>query len=109
MFRHDGLTLRVVEESDLEVMRGLRNDPSTWIYLTDPFLISAEGQRRWFAALAGNPDRMYLVVCDESHPFIGIVRMDEYDRLHRSIRVGADVIPQLRGRGYGRKIYEALK
>jgi len=109
MFPHNGLCFRVVEESDLERMRQLRNDPATWIHLTDPYAIMAEAQRRWFAALASRTDRMYFVVCDDEHDFIGIVRMDEYDRLHRSIRVGADVVPELRGKGYGRRIYEAVK
>ncbi|MGH8247096.1 MAG: UDP-4-amino-4,6-dideoxy-N-acetyl-beta-L-altrosamine N-acetyltransferase, partial [Gammaproteobacteria bacterium] len=100
---------RVVEETDLEQVRALRNDPSTWVHLTDPHLITREAQRQWFAGLANRPDRMYLVICDEQQPFIGIVRMDEYDRLHRSIRVGADVAPELRGQGYGKKTFQALK
>jgi RimJ/RimL family protein N-acetyltransferase len=43
------------------------------------------------------------------NPFIGLVRMDEHDAMNASIRVGADVVSGLRGRGYGRKIYEAIK
>jgi diamine N-acetyltransferase len=109
MFQHGGITLRVVEEADLESIRALRNDPSTWVHLTDPHLITSEGQRRWFAGLAARDDRMYFVVSDAKHAFIGIVRMDEYHRLHRSIRVGADVLPALRGQGYGKKIYAAIK
>ncbi len=109
MFLHDNLGLRVVEEPDLEAIRSLRNDPSTWVHLTDPHLITCDAQRRWFDGLAGRPDRIYFTVFDETHPFIGIVRMDEYDPTNRSIRVGADVVPLLRNRGYGRKIFSAIK
>ncbi len=109
MFQHNEIILRVVEEADLEPIRALRNDASTWVHLTDPHLITSQAQRRWFAGLAARDDRMYFVVSDREHPFIGIVRMDEYDRLHRSIRIGADVLPGLRGIGYGKKIYQAIK
>ncbi|MBI3978494.1 MAG: GNAT family N-acetyltransferase [Chloroflexi bacterium] len=108
MFQCDSICLRVVEENDLELMRQLRNDPSTWINLTDIDLIDAESQRRWFRGLAERRDRKYFVVCDDDHPFLGIVRMDEIDRLNRSIRVGCDIVPTLRGRGYGTKAFTAI-
>lgn len=109
MFCHGNIAFRVVEESDLESIRALRNDPSTWMYLTDPHLISRDTQKQWLAALAERRDRMYFTVFDSTHPFVGVIRMDEYDQLHRSIRVGADVVPELRGRGYGRQIFAAVK
>jgi len=40
---------------------------------------------------------------------VGLVRMDEMDKMNASIRVGADVAVKLRGLGYGKKIYEAIK
>ena len=56
-------------------------------------------------------DRRYYVVCDDGHDFIGIVRNshDEIDKANRSIRVGADIVRELRGQGYGRKVYRLLK
>ena len=35
--------------------------------------------------------------------------MDEVDHINRSIRVGADVVPALRGKGFGKAIYSAIK
>lgn len=109
MFRHNGITLRALEKSDLEPLRALRNDPSTWTHLTDPHMLTAEAQNHWFLSLAAKTDRMYFTICNDAHPFIGVVRMDEYDRLHRSVRVGADVATELRGRGFGHMTFEAIK
>ena len=109
MFTFEGLTIRTVEERDLERMRTLRNDPSTWTMLTDPGFLDAEEQRQWFGRIRLARDRKYYIVCDETHDFIGIVRTDEIDRANRSMRVGADIVPELRGRGYGRKVYRVLK
>lgn len=108
MFKHKDITLRLPALADLELMRRLRNDPSTWEHLTDPNLVTEAGQRRWFESLSSRPDRKYFVASNRNHSFIGIVRMDEYDPLNRSIRVGADVSPQLRGRGLGNKVFTAI-
>jgi diamine N-acetyltransferase len=109
MFHFDGVTIRAVEEGDLDRMRALRNDPTTWTMLTDVGMIDADSQRRWFERVRAASDRRYYVVCDDGHDFIGIVRTDEIDRVNRSIRVGADIVRESRGQGYGRKVYRLLK
>jgi UDP-4-amino-4,6-dideoxy-N-acetyl-beta-L-altrosamine N-acetyltransferase len=108
MFKHESVTLRIIEESDLEPMRKLRNDPTTWVNLTDIEPIDSESQHRWFQSLAGHPDRLYFVACDDEHDFLGITRMDEIDRANRSIRVGCDIVPEMRGQGYGSKVFAAV-
>ena len=118
MFASNGIVFRPVEEKDLEVIRTLRNDPSTWGQLTSIGHISADAQSAWFSRLDGDPSRAYFAVFtekqDEHYPvyyegdFIGIIRMDEIDRTNRSVRIGADVVPALRGQGYGTRIYKAL-
>ena len=108
MFTFDGITIRTVERFDLEKMRALRNDFSTWINLTDIQLINVVAQERWFSTISESRDRKYFVVCDKEHDFIGIVRCDEIDHLNRSMRIGCDVVPELRGKGYGSRIYDLL-
>ena len=108
MFTHAGITLRTVEPADLEPMRALRNDPSTWTMLTHVDMVDEQGQRDWFERMKRASDRRYYVICSADEPFIGIVRTDEIDRANRSIRVGADVAPSLRGRGYGYSTYQAV-
>ena len=108
MFTHGGMSIRVVEARDLEHMRALRNDPTTWINLTDVGLITASRQETWFARVVDATDRMYFVIGDDEHDFIGIVRCDEIDRVNRSIRVGCDIVPELRGRHFGSRTYDLL-
>ncbi len=108
MFTYQGISIRVVELRDLERIRALRNDQSTWIQLTDVNFISAPAQERWFAKISEATDRKYFVVHDANCEFIGIVRCDEIDRLNRSVRVGCDIVPELRGQGYGSRVYDLL-
>lgn len=109
VFVYDDLVMRTMEDGDLERVRALRNSPSTWSVLTDVDLIDAEAQRQWFSRVRLASDRRYYVACDSQFDFIGILRMAEIDQRNRSVQVGADIIPELRGRGYGHKIYNLLK
>lgn len=109
LFEHDGVRLRLVEESDLPVLTRLRNDYSTWVHLGDPRPVKPGLQRAWLDRQNSASDRMYFVAEDEAGRFVGLIRMDEYDLVQRSIRVGADVDPRLRRKGWGLRIYEAVK
>jgi RimJ/RimL family protein N-acetyltransferase len=120
MFILNGIGLRPIEAGDLEKIREMRNDPSTWMNLTSTDHISAENQETWFYKLGGDKSRNYMAIVDirttdlapaktwEEGQFLGVVRMDEIDTRNRSARVGLDIIPYLRGMGYGKKSYEAL-
>lgn len=99
-----GLCLRVIEESDLDTLRHLRNDAETWVHLTSPLPITAAMQAKWFAGGSATG----FVAYDKTNPFIGLVRWDERDLLNRSVRIGADVARHLRGLGYGRRIYQTV-
>ena len=108
-FSHRGLSIRFVEESDLNLVRALRNDETTWMNLTDPRPLSPSDQQAWFGSIGARSGKFYFVAFNADIPFIGLVRMDEYDTIQRSIRVGADVAPNLRGRGHGGRIYDTIK
>lgn len=103
MFGYNKIAMRPIEGGDLEDMRRLRNDQSTWQYLSDATLISSEMQLRWFDNNSRSLDDRYyaIVLSGENNRFIGIVRTDEIDLKNRSIRVGLDIIPEERGKGYG--------
>jgi len=118
MFIHEGLIIRPVEEKDLEAIRMMRNEPSTWTQLTNISHVSPTDQSGWLLSLMCDQTRAYFVVHDEAcdtdrvahweGDFIGFIRMDDIDRVNRSARVGADVHPGKRGRGYGTRIYKAI-
>lgn len=108
MFHFGDITLRSIEERDLEKLRALRNHPDTWMNLTDPTLIDAESQKKWFQSLQGRSDRKYFSLAAKGHDLLGVVRMDEIDKQNRSIRVGCDIVPEARGQGWGTKAYGAI-
>ncbi len=88
MFTFEGVSLRPIEETDLEVLRALRNEQSTWENLTDMKPITAEQQKQWFRSIGTSSTRMYFVACSEKHAFGGMVRMDEIDTINNSCKVG---------------------
>lgn len=108
-FTHEDLNFRPVEIDDLEMLRKLRNHPTTRSQLTDDRIVTRRAQTKWFHSIKNSGSRAYLVVSHSEYGFVGLVRMDEYDSVNKSIRVGADVVPKLRGRGLGRKIYAGIK
>jgi len=110
MFRYGNLYFRAIEEKDLEKIRKMRNNPTTWMNLTDITLLNSVSQKQWYLSLAGQQShRRYYTVCKGKDTFVGIIRMDEIDWVNRSIRVGCDVVPNLRGQGYGKLIIEMIK
>ena len=108
-FEEGGIGIRPVEDRDLAKIAALRNDQDTWTWLGDPRPVFEEDQVRWFASLAARSGRYYFVVAQRDRSFIGLVRMDEHDHINRSIRVGADVLPELRGQGFGKAIFRLIK
>src|SRR5687768_1171353 len=109
MYRFEGLYFRALEEKDLEPLRRMRNDPSTWTRLTDITFIDPEAQKKWYRGLHRDTHhRRYFAVGSARSRFLGIVRMDEIDLINRSARVGCDVVPAYRGRGLGTSIMKGV-
>lgn len=104
------IELRAVRKEDLPHIAALRDDYLTWIHMNRPKLVIYGDQ--WKDWMAGRliPDApTYFVAQNEDHPFIGFVSLDEYSRLHASIRVGIDVAAGLRNQGFGGKICQSVK
>lgn len=116
MFWYDGIGFRPVEEDDLDDIRFLRNEPSTWMNLTSVGQINRIEQREWHEKVSRDPRIEYYSIVKEEkafpisfeNGFLGIIRMDEIDINNRSIRVGADIVPDERRKGYGTKAFEAI-
>lgn len=108
-FEHGGLRFRSITIEDLPFIQELRNDPSTWMQLGDPRPLKPGLQKKWLESLDSSSDRFYYIVENGTGLPVGLVRMDEYDPVNRSIRVGADVAPAQRRKHYGLAIYQAIK
>ncbi len=120
MIKTERLKIVLLEERHLEDLRRMRNDPTTSHWLTDIMPISQETQREWFKKLQTDKSRMYLTIEHEpkvkdprlleiiSPYFIGILRSDEWDRINRSVRIGIDIVPKYRGKGYAKEAFGAF-
>ncbi len=101
--------IRAVERADLSFLKDLRNDPTTWYYLSSVDMLTEQGQEAWYAKLLADPKRKYFIVFNlVSEKSVGMVRCDKIDYLNRSIRVGADITPDERGKGIGTQTYRLL-
>lgn len=103
------MRLGVPGKDHVDAIQRLRNDLSTWTHLTDPRPLGPGDQKAWIESLGMRSGRFYFVASTVEHPFVGLVRMDEFDTLNRSIRVGADIVPELRGKGLGVTLYRVIK
>lgn len=116
MFVLNDVGFRLVEERDLEKIRRLRNDQSTWVYLGGVDHITPEQQMAWYDSLSRDKTRAYYTafvnqtdgVYATEGDFLGVIRTDEIDRQNRSIRIGLDIDPARRGQGWATKLYAAL-
>lgn len=108
MFVFGNIALRQIEFDDLEVVRNIRNDQSTWENLSVVGMITREQQELWYKKMAQSSDKKYYVVVSESN-VVGVVRTDEIDWVNKSIRVGVDIDMNCRRKGYGTATYKAIK
>lgn len=97
-----------LEETHLESLRNLRNDPETSYYLTTVMPINPVQQQAWFRALSLDSSKMYLSILLTNDTFVGLVRCDEWDKVNQSIRIGVDIVSTYRRQGLATEAYRLL-
>lgn len=107
MFTYNSLSIRPVEASDLMFLKKLRTDKQTWFYLTSIGMLTDEDQLDWYNSMRSDLKREYFVIVQDSTS-VGVVRFDEINHLNKSIRVGADIVPHMRGKGLGTSTYRLI-
>lgn len=110
MYVYKDIAFRVIEKGDLEILRKLHNDPSTWINLYNIDFIDEENQLEWWKNLHNKKNDKRFVVCfaDKPKEIIGRLRIQNINWLHHNCEVGLDILPEYRGKGYGKKSYEMV-
>lgn len=78
LFQRYGVTLKPLQEEDLERVRVWRNSPSIAQHMLDRTYITEKMQRDWFAGLRGDPRRVYWVVWFKDEP-IGVASLVNID------------------------------
>jgi len=111
MIKQDNFSLRLIEESDLGFLKQLRNDPSTYSYLGTFAFLNEASQRNWFERINRDSSCQYFVfeVSDDSTTQrAGMVRMTSIDNVNRSVNIGGDIVPEMRGKGYAKNMYNLV-
>ena len=99
-------SIRLMERQDIEAARLLHNDASTLLQLTNVEHVSEAQQEAWFHAMStSKTSRRYTVHEAESGAFVGLFRVDHMDLINKSVCVGLDIVPEMRGRGYAKEIF----
>lgn len=103
-------TIRIIplQKKYLEKLRQLRNDADTAYYLTSIIPVNEVAQLDWFKSISKDPTKLYMSILNKKNAFVGVVRMDEWDKVNRSIRIGIDIMPKMRKKGIATTAYSLL-
>lgn len=100
------IQLRIMERRDIEAARCLHNEFSVLLKLTDVRHISEPEQDAWFERMSlAAGSRRYVVEEIDNGAFVGVLRLDRIDLQNRNAWIGLDIVPDKRGRGYGKAAF----
>ena len=110
MYNYKDIAFRTIEKEDLEILRKLNNDESTYLNLLNIDFIDEENQLNWWKNLHKNKNDKRYVICNQNdqNEIIGRLRIQNINYNHNNCEVGLDIYPEYRGKGYGVKSYEML-
>jgi len=97
------VTLRTVEEEDLEFLRDVLNDPDVRRYLGQQTPTNGEQEREWFEERGSDDDSVNLLVCagPDGDERAGTVGFGPADAVDGSAEIGLFLAPEHWGEGYG--------
>lgn len=109
MYIYGDIGFRPIEAQDLETLRHLHNDMSTLLQLGNVEMASSEEQVQWWKALSGSKTtKRFSIVEVATNEVIGILRIQNIDSSNKNCEIGLDIIPSLRGKGYGQASYRMV-
>ncbi len=110
MYTYGDIAFRVIEKYDLEILRELHNEQSTWENLLNIDFIDEPDQENWWKNLHRKKNDKRFVICLEADQYkiIGRLRIQNINLQHNNCEVGLDIIPEYRSKGYGYKSYKML-
>jgi len=109
IIKYEDITLRAIEESDLELLKAMINDPEienmTGGY---SYPVSTYQQKKWFESILDRQDELRLIIDTKEHGAIGVVMLTDIDWKNRTAQFHFKIVSQWRGKGYGTKAAKAL-
>ena len=97
--RGEDVTLRTVEEEDVEFVQEYINDPDVRWGLSMAMPINGEQEREYFEERISSDEDIHLLVCADEEA-VGMVSLTVGDR-HGSAEIGISLAPEYHGNGYG--------
>jgi RimJ/RimL family protein N-acetyltransferase len=111
IYQYEDIQLRAIEESDLDLLREMMNDPEIELMTGGfSFPVSHHQQKKWFENLPAGERELRTVIETREHGAVGLVALTDIDwknrtaQFHSKIATSKDV----RGKGYGTKATRAL-
>lgn len=107
MYIFEDIAFRVIEREDLEILRALHNDPSTYMNILSLDFVDEEDQLVWWRGLhkKKNDRRFALCFSDQPEKIFGRLRIQNINEQHRNCEMGIDIIPEYRSQGLAKKSY----
>jgi RimJ/RimL family protein N-acetyltransferase len=122
--RGDEITLRTIEEDDIEFLRDVINLPEVRAGLTTAFPINAEQEREYFEEQVSNRDDVNLAICADGEAqrdseqssgdeprddeIVGTIGLHDLNQQAGNCEIGIWVAPEFHGRGYGTEASRVL-
>lgn len=98
--RGDSVTLRTIEEEDVEFLRDAINDPEVRKGLTVARPLNAEQEREYFEERVSSDEDVYLAICVDGE-ITGTIGLSDIDQRAGKCEIGIWLAPEFHGRGYG--------
>lgn len=110
MFKFKELAFRPIERGDLEQLRLLHNEMTTFLNLATIDMAEERSQEKWWMELhRKNNDKRYVIVSSKDRTQIfGRLRIQHINFQNKNCEVGLDIVPKKRRQGYGKMAYEML-
>jgi len=106
MITYEDIGFRVIERSDIELIRREHNDESILLMLRDPRIISELDQIQWFESISKNKNNtVYCIFHESPVNLIGVWKLQDLDNTNRCVEYGMDIFKEHRGKGFGLKSF----
>jgi RimJ/RimL family protein N-acetyltransferase len=109
--KYKDITLRAIEDSDLELILEMINDPEIEKMTGGGgFPVSMFQQKKWYETIQNKNDELRLMIDTENHGTIGLAMLTGIDYKNGTAEFHAKIATSrnIRGNGYGTKAYKAI-
>jgi RimJ/RimL family protein N-acetyltransferase len=105
--RGEKVDLHVIEESDLEFLYGVVNDPRVWPSLQQSEPLTMADEREFYEGVVNADGETHLLICHDRTP-VGIVGLNGVDPNWGVAELGYYVEPDSQGHGYATEAVDLL-